>query len=96
MMLCCQLRISGMYVGKNVGVSRAVGDSLEKVFGKRREKDAGPKLPNPNPALLPETIRNPSILRGEKCESSSERSVEFQEGPIGLEIQWTAPPASWR
>lgn len=62
-------KISGMYVGKNVGVSRAVGDSLEKVFGKRREKDAG-----------------------EKCESSSERSVEFQEGPIGLEIQWTAPP----
>ena len=45
-----------MYVGKNVGVSRAVGDSLEKVFGKRREKDAGPKLPNPNPALLPETL----------------------------------------
>lgn len=64
-------KISGMYVGKNVGVSRAVGDSLEKVFGKRRdgrEKDAG-----------------------EQCGSSWE-SVEFQEGPIGLEIQWTAPP----
>ncbi len=37
-------RISGMYVGKNVGVSRAVGNSLEKVFGKKGAKDEGPAV----------------------------------------------------
>ena len=37
-------RISGMYVGKNMGVSRAVGNSLEKVFGKKGAKDEGPAV----------------------------------------------------
>lgn len=36
-----------MYVGKNVGVSRAVGNSLEKVFGKKAAKDEGPAVQTP-------------------------------------------------
>lgn len=41
-------RISGMYVGKNVGVSRAVGNNLEKVFGKKAAKDEGPAAQPPS------------------------------------------------
>ncbi|CAK9019955.1 unnamed protein product [Durusdinium trenchii] len=61
-------KISGMYVGKNMAVSKKVADNLEKAFGKAKSPGLG----------------------GPQCRDV--RAVEFAEGPIGLEIQWTTPP----
>lgn len=56
-------KISGMYVGKNLGVSTAMAVKLERIFKPRQE-------------------------------GAQEMELEFREGALGLEIEWTAPPAA--
>eukprot|EP00930_Biecheleria_cincta_P088775 TRINITY_DN78025_c0_g1_i1.p1 TRINITY_DN78025_c0_g1~~TRINITY_DN78025_c0_g1_i1.p1 ORF type:complete len:437 (-),score=66.44 TRINITY_DN78025_c0_g1_i1:11-1321(-) len=69
-------KIGGMYVSKNIGYSKRYADSYGKVFGQKAST---------------ESSEAEDAADAEENHTSS-REVSFTEGPLGLEIEWTAPP----